>query len=77
MEPASTIIKKLGGTSSVAKIAGVHRTRVWNWTRAKEDGGTGGVIPMPHIPKLIAAAKSEGIPISGDDFIPSAEGAAP
>ena len=32
MEPAATIIKRLGGPTAVAQIAGVHRTRVSNWT---------------------------------------------
>ena len=77
MEPASTIITALGGTSRVAQIAGVHRTRVWNWTRPKADGGTGGIIPINHIRKILDTAKQEGIPLSAEDFIPhETEGAA-
>lgn len=71
MEPASTIIKALGGPAKVAAIAGVHRTRVYGWMRARDAGGTGGVIPMAHIPKLLAAARSAGVSLYGDDFIPS------
>lgn len=69
MEPASSIIKALGGPTEVAAIAGVHRTRVYGWMKPKEDGGTGGLIPYPHIPKLIDAAKTRGVSLSGDDFI--------
>jgi hypothetical protein len=70
MEPASTIIRQLGGPNKVAEIAGVHRTRVSNWKRPSERGGTGGVIPLKHIPKLIAAAKEAGVKMSADDFMP-------
>ena len=70
MEPASTIISKFGGVSTVAAIAGVHRTRVWNWSQPKEKGGTGGFVPMAHIPKLLAAAAAKNIELSAEDFIP-------
>lgn len=75
MEPASKIIKKLGGPSKVALITGVHRTRVSNWKRGKEVGGTGGVIPFKHVPKLLEAAVEMGEPLSADDFLPVKEAA--
>lgn len=71
MEPATTIIKTLGGAAKVAQIAGVHRTRVYSWMRPVSAGGTGGYIPMRHIPKIIAQAKAEGVDLSGDDFLPT------
>lgn len=71
MEPASTIIKLLGGPSKVAAIAGVHRTRVWNWCQPKEKGGTGGIVPLRHASVLLGFATSNGIPIEAGDFIPS------
>lgn len=70
MEPATKIIASLGGTSAVAEIAGVHRTRVSNWKRPKGSGGTGGVIPFKHVPALIAAAREKGVDLSADDFLP-------
>lgn len=73
MEPASTIIGKLGGDTAVAAIVGVHRTRVANWKRPKEVGGTGGMIPFKHAPALIAAANAKGIHLSADDFLPPAD----
>lgn len=76
MEPASTIIGQLGGPNKVAEIAGVHRTRVSNWKRAKEDGGTGGMIPFKHVPALIAAGKRLGVKLTADDFLPISENAA-
>lgn len=76
MEPAASIIKLLGGDTAVANIAGVHRTRVANWKRPKEAGGTGGAIPFRHVPALIAAAKSQGKDLSADDFLPANDEAA-
>lgn len=73
MEPAKSIVDKLGGPNAVAKIANVHRTRVSNWTRAKGAGGTGGTIPFKHVPSLLAAAKEKGIDLSADDFLPALE----
>lgn len=70
MEPARTIIDRLGGPNLVAGIAGVHRTRVSNWCRPKEAGGTGGLVPLKHIPILIDAARDRGIDLSADDFLP-------
>lgn len=70
MEPASKIIAALGGNSKAARIAGVHRTRAWNWTRPRSVGGTGGIIPMRHVPNLIEAAKAEGITLAFEDFLP-------
>lgn len=76
MEPAQSIINRLGGPNKVASIAGVHRTRVSNWKRPKEDGGTGGVIPFKHVPALLAAAKESGVSLKVEDFLPVPEHAA-
>jgi hypothetical protein len=73
MEPAASIIKNLGGDTVVASITGVHRTRVANWKRPKEAGGTGGAIPFRHVPALIKAANDQGIALSADDFLPNAK----
>lgn len=70
MEPANTIITALGGPSKVSLITGVHRVRVSNWKRAKEKGGTGGLIPFKHAPKLLDEAKKLGVPLSLSDFLP-------
>lgn len=76
MEPARSIIDRLGGPNKVAEITGVHRTRVSNWARQKSAGGTGGTIPFKHVPILLAAAKAEGVDLVADDFLPKSEVAA-
>lgn len=73
MEPARKIIQSLGGPNAVAEIVGVHRTRVSNWMRPKDAGGTGGMIPFKHVPALIAAAQAKEVPLGADDFLPTAE----
>ena len=70
MEPAHSIIKRLGGPSKVALRVGVHRTSVSNWMRPKAKGGTGGLVPFRHVPDLIAFAAELGQPLSADDFLP-------
>lgn len=70
MNPASRIISALGGPSKVARAVGVHRTRVSNWKRSREVGGTGGLIPQRHIPSLLAFARAEGVALSPADFLP-------
>ena len=76
MEPARGIIDRLGGANAIATITGVHRTRVYGWMRARELGGTGGVIPVKHAPALLAAAEAQGVHLKAEDFLPMAEVAA-
>ena len=73
MEPAQTIIRKLGGPNAVAGIVEVHRTRVSSWQRSRDSGGTDGRIPQNHIPKLLAFARENGIDLSAADFLEAPE----
>lgn len=75
MEPAKHIVFALGGPSEVSRVVGVHRTRVSNWMRSKEKGGTGGLIPLKYVAQLLAFAKRKGVELSADDFIPVQEAA--
>ncbi len=71
MEPAQTIVAKLGGPAVVSQIVGIHRTRVSNWRRPRAKGGTDGLIPQTYHLQLIDYAASQGITLTGDDFLPS------
>lgn len=71
MEPASHIIEQLGGVLEVARLAGVHQSRVRRWTYPKERGGTGGTIPLRHMPKLLSEAQQRRLPVRAEDFFPS------
>lgn len=70
MEPAQTIIHKLGGPTAVAKTLAVHRTRVSSWKRSRASGGTNGLIPQKHHPALLALAREKGIGLNASDFLP-------
>jgi len=70
MEPATTIIEKLGGPTKVARAIGVHRVRVHCWRKPRSKGGTGGNIPHWHVSALLAYARERGIELSEKDFAP-------
>lgn len=74
MEPADTIIQKLGGAPAVALACGIHRTRVYAWKRSRADGGTGGRIPQDHHRKLLDLAQSLGVELDANDFLPIENG---
>lgn len=76
LEPANSIISRLGGLIVVQTVTGASRTRVYRWTQPKENGGTGGLIPLAHAPKLLEYAKANRIKVSADDFFPKKEAAA-
>lgn len=72
MEPAASIIQRLGGNAIVARVTGAHRTRVWKWQQPRgRNGGTGGVIPIEHIRPLLDYAKSIGVDLTADEFLPA------
>lgn len=75
MEPAASIIDRLGGPTRVAEIVGVHRTRVSNWKRARAVGGTDGRIPQNYHRTLLSFAQQNQIPLQASDFLPVAESA--
>lgn len=70
LEPARTIISRLGGPAAVRKATAISRYRVWRWTQPREKGGTGGLIPQRHHPSILAYARLHGIPLKPADFLP-------
>lgn len=68
-EPANTIIKELGGLTSVSKLVGRSFHSVMRWRMPKEKGGTGGTIPSRHIPALMREVREKNLPISAEYFI--------
>jgi hypothetical protein len=73
MEPAATIIRRLGGEKHVAYVTGTAYTAPYRWQYPRERGGTGGLIPQRHHATLIACARERRIRLSADDFMPRAE----
>lgn len=71
MEPASTIITKIGGEAVVSEITGTAYTAPYRWQHPRERGGTGGLIPQRYHPVLLAYARSKGISLKAEEFLPS------
>lgn len=70
MEPAHSIIKKLGGEAAVAKITGTAYTAPYRWQHARDKGGAGGLIPQRYHPVLLDYARAQGIPLAAEEFLP-------
>lgn len=70
MEPASTIIKKLGGEARVAQATKTAFTAPYRWQYPKSKGGTDGVIPQKHHRSLLALAREQGVDLNADEFLP-------
>jgi hypothetical protein len=78
MEPASSIIAKIGGEAVAAKITGTAYTAPYRWQHSRDRGGTGGLIPQRYHRTLLDYAQSNGIALKAEDFLPNvpAEGSA-
>jgi hypothetical protein len=68
MEPAKSIIKKLGGEAEVSRITGTALTAPYRWQHARSKGGTDGRIPQKHISVLLNHARNAGIDLTLNDF---------
>lgn len=68
MEPAKSIIDKIGGHSVVAEWLGVSVTQVYRFTYSKKKGGTGGLIPARHQQILLDKAAIADIDLVPADF---------
>jgi len=70
MEPARSIITKLGGEGAVALICGTALSAPYRWQYARERGGTGGLIPQRHHRPLMDYAQAQRIPLVAEEFLP-------
>lgn len=68
LEPAKTVIAKIGGVDVAARITGKHVSRIYRWMQPRERGGTGGFVPQDDATKMLRHAKAEGIDLSPADF---------
>lgn len=69
MDPASSIIKRLGGEAVVSQITETAYTAPYRWQYSREKKGTGGVIPQRYHRTLLDYARSKGIRLRADDFL--------
>ncbi|MBY6242815.1 hypothetical protein [Methylosinus sp. Sm6] len=75
MEPAYTIIKRLGGEAAVSRATGTAYTAPYRWQHPVDKGGTGGLIPQKHHPALLEFARQNGKELTPADFLPQARAA--
>lgn len=71
LDPAYSVVQRLGGVKAVQDATGVYRTRVYGWMNPKGKNGTGGVIPQRHHVRLLDYARSKDISLTAEDFLPS------
>lgn len=76
LEPAKSVIAKMGGADVVASITGKHVSRVYRWMHPKIRGGTGGFVPHEDAVKLLTAAPLRGVSLAPNDFFDLSEVAA-
>jgi hypothetical protein len=70
MEPAASIIRKLGGEKFAATVLGTAYTAPSRWQHPRQKGGTGGLIPQRHHLALLAHARQRQVRLSAEDFLP-------
>ena len=63
LEPAYTVIEKLGGKSAVAAELDLDKSTLSRWCKPAP-GGTGGLIPQRYWPQLIAMARKQSVTIN-------------
>jgi hypothetical protein len=70
MEPARSIIAKLGGEGVVAHLCRLSLSAPYRWQSPRLRGGTGGLIPQRHHRILIDFARARRIPLDAEEFLP-------
>lgn len=73
LEPAASIIEKLGGPQSAATICGVRTSTVYRWMWPRKPlghphRGTGGMIPSGQQERIMEWSRANGNPITPTDF---------
>jgi hypothetical protein len=68
LDPARTIIERVGGASAAAEATGVNRVVAYRWMRSRDMGGTDGFIPSKYHRDLLEYARRNNLPLTPDDF---------
>jgi len=68
LNPAKSVIAKIGGIDVAASVTGKHVSRIYRWMQPREKGGTGGVVPHGDATKLLRHAASHGLDLTANDF---------
>lgn len=68
LNPAKSVIAKLGGPAAVAEITKRNISRVYRWMYPASRGGTGGRIPQAEAEKLLDYACRHGVELDAREF---------
>jgi hypothetical protein len=68
LEPARSVVTKLGGVRATARILSIAPSAVSRWMAERDNKGTGGVVPQKHWKALLFFAKKEKIKLSESDL---------
>lgn len=63
LDPAYTVIEKLGGKSEVCEALGLDKSTLSRWCQPKP-AGTGGIIPQRYWPQLIEMSRAKRVRIT-------------
>jgi hypothetical protein len=61
LNPAYTVVERLGGKSTVAQTLGLSKAQMTRWCSPTDAGGTGGVIPQKYWGTLLDMAKQQRV----------------
>lgn len=64
MEPAHSVITKIGGVRATARLLGINASAVSRWLTPRKRKGTDGSIPQKHWQTILSYAKNERIKLS-------------
>lgn len=68
LDPAYTVVERLGGKSQVAEALRLDKSTLSRWCQPVPFG-TGGVIPQRHWPQLLQLARKRGVEVSLEELV--------
>ena len=67
LEPAYSVIQRLGGKSEVAERLNLDKSTLSRWCQPRPEG-TGGMIPQRHWPELMKLAREKKVRIKIEEL---------
>ena len=67
LDPAYSVVERLGGKSNVAAYLGLHKSAISRWCQP-HPRGTGGAIPQKHWKDMVALGESLGVRLKVTDL---------
>ena len=67
--PADRVFKAFGGPMDVSRATGIVAQEVYRWRYAKDNGGTGGLVPHQHQATILKAVKKLKLKLEPADLV--------